>query len=294
MTTFRGAFTVLITPMTIEQDIDIDVLKKSIDWQIDNGVPGICVLGSTGEFASLTKEERLEIAEEAVKHVNGRITCIVGTGSESTRETIFYTKHAKEIGADGALIINPYFCRPSYDEIYRHYKAISEAVDIPVIVYNNPNHSGVDMKPEILAKICLLNNLEYVKDASGDLRRVVDIKRLSNGNLSILCGSEDLSLQNFILGATGWICVCGNLIPKEANQLIGLVLQNKLVEAHLLFNRFYPLLNILENSPKSLQLIKKSLELMGHPAGPCRFPRQPLSESESEELKSLLKNLSLI
>ena len=280
--------------MTLQQDIDIAGLKKNIDWQISNGIPGICVTGSTGEFASLSREERLEIAEAAVKHVNGRIPCLVGTAAESTRETIFYTKHAKEIGADGVLIINPYFCRPSFDDIYLHYKAISEAVDIPVMVYNNPGHSGVDMSPELLVKICGLKNMDYVKDASGDLRRVADIKRLSNSNVTIFCGSEDLSLQNFILGATGWICVSGNIIPKEANQLMELVMQERLEEANSLFNRLFPLLDMLENSPKALQLVKKSLELMGRPSGPCRFPRQPLSESESEKLKSLLKNLEII
>jgi 4-hydroxy-tetrahydrodipicolinate synthase len=294
MAAFKGTFTVLITPMTNNQDIDIEGLKRNIDWQINNGIPGICVTGSTGEFASLSREERLEIAEAAVKHVNGRIPCLVGTAAESTRETIFYTKHAKETGADGVLIINPYFCRPSYEDIYLHYKAISEAVDIPVMVYNNPGHSGVDMRPELLVKICGLKNIDYVKDASGDLRRVADIKRLANGEITIFCGGEDLSLQNFMLGATGWICVCGNIIPKEATQLLELVQQNRLKEAGLLFNRLYPLLDMLENSPKALQLVKKSLEFLGHPSGPCRFPRQPLSETDTEKLKKLLTDLAII
>jgi len=294
MTILKGTFTVLITPMTIKQDIDIDGLKSNIDWQINNGIPGICVTGSTGEFASLTREERLEIAEVAVKHVNGRIQCLVGTAAESTKETIFYTKHAKKIGADGVLILSPYFCKPSFDDIYLHYKAISEAVDISVMVYNNPDHSGVDMSPELLVKICSLKNIDYVKDASGDLRRVVDIKRLANGKITIFCGEEDLAMQNFLLGATGWICVCGNIIPKEAKQLLELVQQNRLEEAAGLFNRLYPLLDMFENSRKALQLVKKSLEYMGHPAGPCRLPRQPLSESDSEKLKNLLKELDII
>jgi len=294
MAALKGVFSVLITPMTKDQDIDLKGLKENIDWQIGNGISGICVLGSTGEFLSLSMEERLTVAETAVKHVNGRIPILIGTAAESTRETIFYTKHAKKIGADGVLIINPYFCRPSADDIYLHYKAVSEAVDIPIMVYNNPGHSGVDMKPELLVKICQLKNIDYIKDASGDLRRIADIKRLGNGKISIFCGGEDLSLLNFTLGATGWICVCGNLIPREAGKLLELVNQNKLEEANLLFNKLYPLLDMLENSPKALQIVKKSLELMKHPSGPCRFPRQPLSESDAEHVTSLLKSLSII
>ncbi len=294
MTKFKGVFTVLITPMTSNQEIDLDRLKENIDWQISQGIQGLCVLGSTGEFASLSVEERLIIAETAVKHVDGRVPCIVGTAAESTRETIFFTKHAKENGADGVLIINPYYCSPSFDEIYLHYKSVSEAVDIPVMVYNNPRHSGVDMNPELLVKICQLKNVDYVKDASGDLRRIADIKRLGNGEVTIFCGSEDLSLLNFTLGATGWICVCGNLIPREATRLFEIEKQGNLEEANLLFDKLYPLLDILENAPKSLQIVKKALELMGHPSGPCRYPRQPLSESESEKLTGLLKDLSLI
>jgi 4-hydroxy-tetrahydrodipicolinate synthase len=294
MAKFEGVFTVLITPMTNEQDIDYKRLKENIDWQISQGIAGICVLGSTGEFASLSLEERINIAEQAVKHVNGRIPCIIGTAAESTRETIFYTKHARKIGADGVLIINPYYCRPSFDEIYQHYKAVSEAVDIPIMAYNNPGHTGVDMSPELLVKICQLKNIDYVKDASGDLRRVADIKRLAKGNVTIFCGGEDLALLNFQLGATGWICVCGNLIPREANQLFELVKKGKLEEANTLFVKLYPLLDMLENSQNCLQIVKKSLEFMGHPSGPCRFPRQPLSESQSDKLFNLLKELSLV
>ena len=140
----------------------------------------------------------------------------------------------------------------------------------------------------------LICSFFYVKDASGDLRRVADIKRLANGDITIFCGGEDLALQNFMLGATGWISVCGNLIPKVAINLFELASQNKVEEANELFNKFFPLLDLLENSPKALQLVKKSLEFMGHPSGPCRFPRQPLSEEETINLKGILKELEII
>lgn len=294
MTRLRGSYTVLITPMTDDQNVDIDGLRENIEWQISNGVPGICVTGSTGEFVSLTREERLEIVEAAIDQVNGRIPCIVGTAAESTRDTIFYTKHAEDNGASGALIMNPYFCKPSFEDIFQHFKAVSEAVNIPMMIYNNPGFSGVDMSPQLLLELSKLKNIDYVKDASGDLRRVADIKRLGNGDVTIFCGGEDLALQNFLLGATGWICVCGNLIPKVATKLFELADQNKEKEATELFNKYFPLLDLLENSPKALQLVKKSLEFMGHPSGPCRFPRQPLSEEETVSLKILLKDLEII
>jgi len=294
MTTLRGSYSVLITPMTDDQDINIDGLKENIEWQIENGVKGICVTGSTGEFASLTREERLEIAEVSVAQVNGRIPCMVGTASESTKETILYTRHAQDIGADGVLIINPYYYKPSFEDIFLHFKAISEVVDIPIMLYNNPGHSGVDMSPELIVRLSKLKNVDYIKDASGDLRRVADIKRLSNGNITIFCGGEDLAFQNFLLGATGWICVCGNIVPEVATNLFELVNQNKHEEANELFEKYYPLLDMLENSPKAIQIVKKSLEFMGLPAGPCRFPRQPLSMEESDRLKILLKELEII
>ncbi len=294
MEAMKGSFAVLITPMTLNQEVDLEGLKKNIDWMIAEGIPGICVCGSTGEFPSLTKEERLAIAETAVKHVNGRIKCLVGTAAETTAETIFLTKHAEEIGADGVMIINPYYCLPTEDEIFAHYKAVSEVVSIPIMVYNNPAHTGVDMKPELIAKIGTLKNVEYVKDASGDLRRTSDLVRLVKGKVNVFCGGEDLSLQNFILGATGWICVCANIVPKQAQMLYELVRDGKLEESRELFEKLYPLLDMLENTPKAIQKVKASLNLMGRPAGPARLPRGPLNEKEEAELVDILKSLQLI
>jgi len=294
MDVLKGTYTVMITPMTETQEIDLDGLKANIDWYVEEGIPGICVCGGTGEFLSLSKEERLVVAETAVKHAAGRIKCLVGTASESTEDTIFYTNHAKEIGADGVMIINPYYCRPSEDEVYAHYKAIAEAVDIPIMVYNNPAHSGVDMTPDILARLSTINNVDYVKDASGDLRRVSDIIRLTEGKMTIFCGAEDLIFDTYYLGGMGWICVCGNIIPKEAQMIFDLIQENKIKEAKELYLKYYPLLDTLENKPKAIQKLKKALELMGKPGGPSRLPRLALTELEEEEWKVLLQKLDII
>lgn len=294
MEKLRGSYPVLITPMTEEQEIDERGLKENIDWLISEGAPGLCILGGTGEFASLSKEERLYIAEMAVKYVNGRVKCIMGTASVSTRETVFYTQNAKDIGADAVLIINPYYGGNTEDEIYQHYKTISDSVDIPIMVYNNPHCSGADMKPELINRLFELKNVEYVKDASGDLRRIDDFKRLSNGKINIFCGCEDLAIENFMLGAIGWISVCGNFIPKKAQQLFELVSENKIEEARELFDKMFPLLDMLENSPKGIQMTKTALNLMGRPAGPCRFPKLPINDEEQKRLVKALKDLEVI
>lgn len=290
----KGTFVVMVTPMLENYDVDIETIKKNIDWYIEEGLPGICVCGGTGEFTSLTQEERLLIAETAVSHSKGRIKCIIGTAAETTRETILYTKHAEEIGADAVMIINPYYCRPTPDEIFEHYHAISEATNIPIMVYNNPAHSGVDLTPDIIARLSDIRNVDYVKDASGDLRRIPDISRLTNAKMNIFCGGEDLIFDNYILGAVGWISVCANIIPKEAHAIYELIQDNKIADAKALFLRLFPLLDLLENQPKAIQRVKTSLELMGKTVGPSRRPRLPLTSSETEELKKVLKNLGVI
>lgn len=290
----KGTFVVMVTPMLDNQGIDIETLKKNIDWYIEEGLPGICVCGGTGEFTSLTQDERLIIADTAVKHVNGRIKCIVGTAAETTSDTILYTKHAEEVGADGVMIINPYYCRPTEDEIFEHYKAISEASNIPIMVYNNPAHSGVDLTPEIIVRLSTIPTVKYVKDASGDLRRIPDIMRLTNGEVGIFCGGEDLIFENYLLGAVGWISVCANIIPKEAHSIFELMQDNKIGEAKALFLKLFPLLDLLENQPKAIQKVKAGLELIGKKAGPSRRPRLPLTTNETEELKKVLKNIDVI
>lgn len=294
MDELRGTFAVTITPMNENQEIDLEGLKNNIDWLISEGIPGICVTGSTGEFSSLTSQERLVIAETAVKHINGRVKCLIGTAAETTKETIYFTKHAKSIGADGVLIINPYYCLPTPDEIYHHYRAVSDAVDITIMAYNNPAHSGVDMKPELLAKLATIKNVKYVKDATGDLRRIPDIIRLSDGKIKVFCGGEDLAFENFILGATGWICVCANILPRKSQQLFELVSSKQIDKARNLFYELYPLLEMLEHSPKAIQIVKTSLNLMGHAGGACRLPRMPLSVEEEKQVVDILKELKIV
>lgn len=294
MKEFRGSYVVNITPMTKDCEVDYTGLKDNLDWYIEKGTAGLDVLGSTGEFVSLTKEERIKVAETAVKHVNGRVPVILGTAAPTTKETIEYTRHAKEIGADGVMIISPYYSLPSENEIYEHFKAVSEAVDIPIMMYNNPATCGVDIKPELAVKICGLKNIEYVKEASMELRRIRQIVKLGKGKVKVFNGCEDIALEAFINGAVGWVSVIGNVVPDMSQKLFDLAVENKITEAKALYEKMLPLLTFIEESGKLVQTIKACLNKMGRAAGPCRLPRLPLSPEEDAVLERILKDLDLI
>ncbi|MDQ7095122.1 4-hydroxy-tetrahydrodipicolinate synthase [Desulfosporosinus sp. PR] len=294
MKDFRGSFTVMITPMTKEQEIDENGIRENIDWQISEGIAGLCPLGSTGEFVSLSREERFRVAKIAVEHVKGRVPVLLGTAAETTKEVIEYTQNAKELGADGALIINPYYCKPAENEIYEFFKMISEAVDIPVMVYNNPFTSGIDMKAELLAKIAQLKNMAYIKDASMEIRRVKEIINLTDGRMKVFNGTDDIAFEAFLAGAVGWIAVCGNIIPGLSQQLFDLVEAGEIQKAKELNQKILPLLSFIENSGKLVQVVKAAVNKIGHAAGPSRLPRLPLTPEEDEKLVQILKNLGVL
>ncbi|MDW7669722.1 MAG: 4-hydroxy-tetrahydrodipicolinate synthase [Bacillota bacterium] len=291
MKKLKGTFPVLVTPMNEKQEIDIVALKRNLDWYMELEMPGVCILGSTGEFSSLNKDERLSIAQEALKHVDGRMKCIIGTAAETTKDTIEYTKHAYENGADAVMIINPYYCLPSEEELLAHYKAISDAVDIPIMIYNNPPHSGVDIKPDVIGKLYQIKNVEYIKDASGDLRRISDFRRETNDGITIFCGGEDLTFENFLLGAKGWICVSGNIVPNETKLIYDYIQQDRIEEAKEIFDDLYPLLHMLENSNKPLARVKAAMKLIGKDSGTTRLPRLSLTDLELEEVKNVLRKI---
>jgi len=296
MTEIRGSFPVMITPMDQQQEVDFGGLKNNIEFFISKGAKGLCALGSTGEFVSLTKEERLQIAEEVVKTVNGRVPVLIGTAAETTRDAVEYTRHAKDIGADGALIINSYYCKPHEDEIYDHFKAITEAADIPVMLYNNPFTSGVDMSTELILRIARdFDTVTHIKESSGNIRKLREITEAGKGFVKTFCGWDDMALESFLVGATGWISVAGNTIPAEVTQLFELAVEKREIEeAWALYNKILPLLQFIEGSGKYVQVSKRALELMGQAGGPSRAPRKGLNATEDAALKQVLKDLSII
>jgi 4-hydroxy-tetrahydrodipicolinate synthase len=295
MTNIRGAFPVLITPMTKEQEIDWGGVKNNVNYFIDQGAEGIVINGSTGEFVSLTKEEKYQMVEVVMKEVNGRIPVIVGTAAETTKETIENTKQAEAHGADCALIINSYYAKPKEDEIYFHFREVSNSVNIPIMLYNNPFTSGVDMSTELMLRIgrdC--ENVTHIKESSGDIRKARDLARQAKGDFEVFCGSEDLVMESYFVGATGWVSVAGNIVPKLVTDMYNHFQNGELEQAWEINDRILPLCTFLEGSGKYVQIVKRAMELLGQAGGPARYPRLDLTPEEDQTLKDILKSLNTV
>jgi 4-hydroxy-tetrahydrodipicolinate synthase len=295
MTKLKGVFPVLITPMTADEKVDYEGLKSNIEHFISQGAAGIAVTGSTGEFVSLTKEERHKVVETAVEHVNGRIPVVAGTAAETTADAIEYTQHAEKAGADASLLINSYYAHPKENEIYEHFKAVAESVKFPIMIYNNPFVSGVDISAETLLAVARdVDNITHVKESSGDIGKARDIARQGKGFIKVFCGSEDLALESVLVGATGWISVSANIVPEVTKELYASVEAGELDRSWELYDKLLPLCKFLEGSGKYVQIVKRAMELQGLAGGPCRKPRLPLNEEEEATLKELLLSFEVV
>ncbi|MBH0346138.1 4-hydroxy-tetrahydrodipicolinate synthase [Bacillus tropicus] len=293
MKNIKGAFPVLIAPMDEFQEINWNGVKQNVNYFINQKVAGIIINGSTGEFVSLSKEERFKMVETVLKEVDGRIPVIVGTAAETTKETIEYTKHAEAYGADCALIINAYYCKPKEEEIYFHFKEISNAVNIPIMLYNNPFTSGVDMSTELMLRIgkeC--ENVTHIKESSGDIRKARDLVRQGEGAFQVFCGSEDLVMESYLVGATGWVSVAGNIIPGLVTKMYEHFQNGELEKAWEINDAILPLCEFLEGSGKYVQIVKRSMELHGQAGGPSRYPRLGLTEEEDQKLQMIISKIA--
>lgn len=295
MTKLEGVFPVLVTPMIDQETIDWEGFKNNIEYFIREGVAGIAINGSTGEFVSMTKEERFKAVDIAVDTVNGRIPLVVGTAAETTRDAIEYTQQAEQAGADASLLINSYYAHPTDQEVYEHFKAVANSVTFPIMIYNNPFTTGVNISTETLLQVAQdVENITHIKESSGEIGKARDIARQGKGHIEVFCGSEDLAMESFLVGATGWISVSGNIVPKHVTAMYEHVKNNELDKAWELYDQLLPLCNFLEGSGKYVQIANRAMELKGLAGGPCRLPRLPLTEEEDETLKKLMKNLGAL
>lgn len=295
MKNLEGAYPVLITPMNEDGEINWEGLKQNIEHFINENVTGIVVNGSTGEFVSLTKEERYQVTEVAVEQVNDRIPLVVGTAAETTADAIAFTKQAEAAGADASLLINSYYAHPKDEEIYEHFKAVAESVSFPIMIYNNPFTSGVDIGTETILKVARdVDNITHIKESSGDISKVRDVTRQGKGFLKTFCGADDLALESFLVGATGWISVAGNIAPGLVTDLYNSVKANDIEKAWELYDKVLPLCNFIEGSGKFVQIVKRAMDIQGLAGGPSRKPRLPLTEEEDATLQEIMNKLQVV
>ncbi|MDH4108292.1 MAG: dihydrodipicolinate synthase family protein [Gammaproteobacteria bacterium] len=217
--TFHGCYTVAVTPFTDDgSDICLDSLKAFLDWQIACEVPGVILLGTTGEFLTISEDERYRLVEAAVSHVNGRMDVLVGSMNAYTPKAVQFSREAEKLGADGLMVIPPYYYTPTDDEIFEYYKAVSEAVSIPIMLYNNPFTSNIDMSADLVARLTrAFDNVRYIKEASMDVGRVFEIVRKTDGVMNVFAGERPV--ECFLLGAVGYVNPYGNYIPYATTRM---------------------------------------------------------------------------
>ena len=293
MAPFRGTYTVLITPFTADgKSVDVPALKTLVNWQIEQGIHGLIPLGSTGEFLSMTREERQLVTETCVKTAAGRVPVLIGTGAEWTDECVALSKEAQELGADGVMIIPPYYSSPTEDELFEHYRRVGEAISVPIMVYNNPATANVDLTPSIVARLSRIDNCRYIKESTLEVTRVRDIIELCGDRMTVFAGI--LGYESFWLGAQGWVAVCSNLIPGMSARLFELVADEKDVDQALaLYKKMLPIVKWV-GGHRYVAASKDALAMMGLPVGAPRPPRLPLPAADAAELRVALDRLGLL
>ncbi len=289
---FKGSMTASVTPFK-NGAVDEESLRRLVEFQIENGTDGIIPCGTTGESATLSHDEHHRVVEIVIDAVGGRIPVIAGSGSNNTAEAIRLTKHAYEAGADGVLMLSPYYNRPTQEGIYRHFKAVAEEVPIPIIIYNVPSRTGSNVLPETLARLSVIDNIVGVKEATGDLKQISSIINLCGDDFSVLSGDDFTLLPILAIGGRGVISVASNVIPADMAAMVDAFEAGDLAEARRLHYKMWPLMKALFYETNPIPL-KAALALMGKIEYEYRLPMCPPSDENYEKLKKVMTNYGLI
>ncbi|HUT16418.1 MAG TPA: 4-hydroxy-tetrahydrodipicolinate synthase [Anaerolineae bacterium] len=292
---WHGVFGVLCTPFAEDEQVDEQVLRRHIRFLLDEGrVHGIIPTGSTGEFVLLSEEERKKVVDITIDEVKGSVPVVVGAAAASTRDTIMHAQYAQEVGADGVMVVSPYYCHPSQEELYEHYRTLAQNIDIPIMLYNNPATSGVDILPPLAERLAKIDNVSYIKESTGDMGRVAEIMRRCGDRMTVLCGCDTLALEMFAMGVRGWVAAPANVVPGLCVELYELaVVQGDLAKARELYFKLLPLFDMFESTGQYVQLVKAGLEMLGRPAGVPRRPLLPASKHARARLWAILESLGL-
>lgn len=290
---FKGSIVAIVTPFNRDGEIDEESLRQLVEFQIENGTDGIVPCGTTGEASTLDYEEHDKVIEIVVHQAKKRVPIIAGTGSNSTKEAIEITEHAKKVGADGALLVTPYYNKPSQEGLYRHYKTVAEAVALPQVLYNVPGRTGLNMLPQTVARLAEIPNIVAIKEAAGSIQQVSELLALCGDRIDILSGDDFITFPLLACGGSGVISVTANIMPKEIAAMIDAFEAGNMEEARRLHLSLMKIHNamFIETNPVP---VKTALGLMGKCSGEVRLPLAPMSEANTEKLAGVMREYKLI
>lgn len=295
---FEGTYVAMVTPFTKDEEIDEEGFRNNINYLIDKGVTGLLGAATTGESATLTHAEHEKVIEILVDEVDGRVETLAGAGSNSTKEALDLVHFSEEIGADAALVITPYYNKPQPHGLVDHFKTVAENSDIPIIAYNVPSRTGINMDIDTIVEIAKIENIDAIKEASGSIEKINDLyKALLNEGLeddfNILSGEDSLTLPIMALGGTGVISAAANVDPTRMVLMVDSMLNDDYQRAMELHYEMLDLIRVLfvESNPVPA---KTAMNIMGLPSGPLRKPLAPMKDENMEALKNVLNNLDLI
>jgi len=289
----RGVMPPHVTPFTSRGELDEPALRRCIDFWIENGISGLVPCGSNGEAPLMSREERRRVIEVTVDQTNGRVPVIAGTGSQSGEETIKLTKDAKDVGADAVLVVTPYYFKPSDREIFKHYRSISEAVDIPIVLYNVPKFTGFNLEPEAVKRLTELDSIVGIKDSSGNLGQITETINLVGDKISVMAGTGDLIYPTLAMGGAGAIAAVANAAPRHCSDIYRLFHTAKYSDARDIQLSVLRL-NTLLTKKYGVVACKAALQLLGLPAGTPKKPLLELNEEAKTEIRGSLKELGLV
>ena len=289
---FEGCGTAIATPFT-EDGVNYQEFKKIIENQIENGIDSIIVCGTTGESSTMSKEERKETIKFVVDTVNGRTKVIAGTGSNNTKEAVEMSKYAESIGTDGVLVVTPYYNKTTQKGLITHYKEIANAIAVPIILYNVPSRTGVNILPETCLELSKIENIVAIKEASGNISQVAKVANLCGDDLTIYSGNDDQIIPVLSLGGKGVISVLSNVMPKYTHEMVKKYLDGHIKEACEMQLKVLDLIDILFSEVNPIP-VKHALNLVGYNYGKPRLPLIELSDDNKEKMKKILEKHKLI
>jgi len=285
---FRGSLVAIVTPMQESGELDLAAYRRLVDWHVTQGTQGIVSMGTTGESATVDPEDHVEVIEAAVQAAAGRVPVIAGAGANSTSEAIELTRHARRVGAVATLQVAPYYNRPTQEGMYRHFRAIAEAVDLPVILYNVPSRTASDVQVDTVVRLAQVPGIAGIKEATGDLNRVTELRRRAPAGFCLLSGNDDSALAFMLMGGHGVISVTANIAPAPMRAMCDAALAADVARARALHEKLFPLHLALFTEPNPIPA-KWALARLGKiPAG-IRLPLVPLSPPAQERVAAAMR-----